>query len=78
MKKSNKKFVFTKALYSFLWIFFGFMCFKIFLFATVEITKYGTPLYENGAWDVLQTIGLLIFMLSFKDEDEYENESIDF
>lgn len=71
MKPANKKFIFTKALYSFLFIYFGFMVFKIFLFATTEMSKFGTPLYENGAWDVLQTIGLLIFILSFKDEDKH-------
>lgn len=72
MKKANKKFVFTNALYKFLWIYFGFMVFKIFLFATVEASKWGTPLYENGAWDILKTIGLLIFILSFKDVKEKE------
>jgi hypothetical protein len=76
MKKSNKKFVFTNALYKFLWVYFAFMCFKVFLCVTTELSKWGTPLYENGAWDILQAIGLLIFILSFKDEAKDIDEEI--
>lgn len=69
MKKSDRKFVFTNALYVFLWVCFGLMCFKVFLFATVEISEYGTPLYENGVWDILKAIGVLLLALSFKKEE---------
>lgn len=72
MKKCNKKFVFTNALYNFLIVYFAFMVFKISMFATIEYNKLGTILYENGAWDVLNTIGLLIVILSFKEEKKEE------
>ena len=70
MKKSNRKFVFTNALYIFLWILFGLLCFKIFLFATINFCDYGSFIYDSGIWDIAEAIGVLLIALAFQKTDE--------
>ena len=72
MKKFNKKFIFTKALYIMIWVAFVATCLMIIsrLYISLRDEDWHPIglLYEGVAWDVIQFFVLLFLGLSFKEE----------